>query len=102
MEIINGFLDAVYGIFQGSGLMTLNYQNYIMIAVSVFLLYLAIKKQYEPLLLLPIAFGMMLVNLYPAIMEPPSVQLLTAEQCQAMSIDTAGHAQYNERRNGAL
>ena len=93
MEIINGFLDAVYGIFQGSGLMTLNYQNYIMIAVSVFLLYLAIKKQYEPLLLLPIAFGMMLVNLYPAIMEPPSVQLLTAEQCQAMSIDTAGHAQ---------
>ena len=93
MEIINGFLSAVYGIYQGSGLMNLNYQNYIMIAVSIFLLYLAIKKQYEPLLLLPIAFGMLLVNLYPSIMDPPSVQLLTADQCQAMNIETAGHAQ---------
>lgn len=93
MEIINGFLNAVYGIYQGSGLMNLNYQNYIMIAVSIFLLYLAIKKQYEPLLLLPIAFGMLLVNLYPSIMDPPSVQLLTADQCHAMNIETAGHAQ---------
>ena len=47
MEIIRGFLDAIYGIFAGSGLMTLNWQNYIMIAVSIFLLYLAIRKQYE-------------------------------------------------------
>ena len=50
MEILNGFLDAIYGIYSSSGLMTLNWQNYIMIAVSIFLLYLAIKKQYEPLL----------------------------------------------------
>jgi Na+-transporting methylmalonyl-CoA/oxaloacetate decarboxylase beta subunit len=34
-----------------------------MIAVACFLLYLAIVKQYEPLLLLPIAFGVLLVNL---------------------------------------
>ena len=33
-----------------------------MILISFFLLYLAIKKQYEPLLLLPIAFGMLLAN----------------------------------------
>ena len=37
--------------------------NLIMIAVACILLYLAIKKQFEPLLLLPIAFGMLLVNL---------------------------------------
>lgn len=45
--------------------------NYIMIAVACFFLYLAIKKQYEPLLLLPIAFGMLLVNIYPDIMMRP-------------------------------
>ncbi|MGX8706520.1 MAG: sodium ion-translocating decarboxylase subunit beta, partial [bacterium] len=38
-------------------------RNYIMMAVACFLLYLAIVKQFEPLLLLPIAFGMLLANL---------------------------------------
>ena len=76
MEIIQGFLDAIYGIFTGSGLTNLNWQNYIMIAVSIFLLYLAIKRQYEPLLLLPIAFGMLLVNLYPDIMAAPEITMV--------------------------
>jgi oxaloacetate decarboxylase beta subunit len=40
-----------------------------MVGVACFFLYLAIGKKYEPLLLLPIAFGMLLVNLYPPIME---------------------------------
>ena len=62
MEIINNFLNALQGIFTDSGLMTLGWQNYVMIAVACVLFYLAIKKQYEPLLLLPIAFGMLLVN----------------------------------------
>ncbi|MDD3243245.1 MAG: sodium ion-translocating decarboxylase subunit beta [Eubacteriales bacterium] len=39
------------------------WKNLVMIVVACVLLYLAIKKQYEPLLLLPIAFGMLLVNL---------------------------------------
>ncbi len=43
--------------------------NYAMIAVACFFLYLAIAKEYEPLLLLPISFGMLLVNIYPPIME---------------------------------
>ena len=77
MEILQGFVDAVVGIFNSSGLTTLNWQNYVMIGVSIVLLYLAIKKQYEPLLLLPIAFGMLLVNLYPSIMAPHSTELLT-------------------------
>ena len=45
--------------------------NYLMIAVACFFLYLAIKKEYEPLLLVPIAFGMLLVNIYPDIMILP-------------------------------
>lgn len=42
--------------------------NYIMVLVALVFLYLAIKKEYEPLLLVPIAFGMLLVNMYPDIM----------------------------------
>ncbi len=45
--------------------------NYIMIAVACVFLYLAIAKEYEPLLLVPIAFGMLLVNIYPDIIASP-------------------------------
>ena len=43
--------------------------NFIMILVALVFLYLAIAKGYEPLLLVPISFGMLLVNLYPSSME---------------------------------
>ena len=43
--------------------------NYVMIVVALIFLYLAIVKEYEPLLLVPISFGMLLVNLYPDIMS---------------------------------
>ncbi len=45
--------------------------NYVMIVVACVFLYLAIKKEYEPLLLVPIAFGMLLVNIYPDIIASP-------------------------------
>lgn len=45
--------------------------NVIMIFVALTFLYLAIKKEYEPLLLVPIAFGMLLVNIFPNIMISP-------------------------------
>jgi len=45
--------------------------NVIMIAVACFFLFLAIAKGFEPLLLVPIAFGMLLVNIYPDIMIAP-------------------------------
>ncbi len=47
------------------------YKNLIMIVVACVFLYLAIKKEYEPLLLVPIAFGMLLVNIYPDIIAEP-------------------------------
>ena len=46
----------------------LTWGNYLMIVVACVFLYLAIAKEFEPLLLLPIAFGMLLVNIYPDIM----------------------------------
>ena len=45
--------------------------NYVMILVACVFLYLAIKHGFEPLLLVPIAFGMLLVNIYPDIMAEP-------------------------------
>ncbi len=47
----------------------IGFGNVFMILVACGFLYLAIKKGYEPLLLIPISFGMLLVNLYPPIME---------------------------------
>ena len=52
---------------------SLNWGNVLMIFVALVFLYLAIKKGYEPLLLVPISFGMLLVNMYPAIMASPYV-----------------------------
>ena len=43
-------------------------RNFVMIGVALIFLYLAIKKGFEPLLLVPISFGMLLVNIYPDIM----------------------------------
>ena len=48
---------------------TLTVGNLIMVLVACFFLYLAIGRGFEPLLLLPISFGMLLVNIYPPIME---------------------------------
>ena len=47
----------------------LTWGNLLMIFVALFFLYLAVKKEYGPLLLVPISFGMLLVNMYPPIME---------------------------------
>lgn len=46
-----------------TGLVNLSWETLVMIAISLVLIYLAIVKQYEPMLLLPIAFGMLLANL---------------------------------------
>ena len=49
----------------------LTWGNYLMIVIACVVLYLAIARGFEPLLLLPIAFGMLLVNIYPDIMLRP-------------------------------
>ena len=70
--MIEGFVNAVVGIIQESGFLSSDWRNYVMIGIACVLLYLAIARQFEPLLLLPIAFGMLLVNVYPAIMAEPT------------------------------
>ncbi len=57
------FLGALHDLLVGTGFTSMDLQQIIMLLISFVLLYLAIVKKFEPLLLLPIAFGMLLVNL---------------------------------------
>ena len=68
MQIVNALIE----LFNQSNFVNLPWQNWVMIGVSFFFLYLAIVKKFEPLLLIPIAFGMLLVNIYPEIMADPT------------------------------
>ena len=61
-------MDVMGNLIHQSAFFSLTWGNYIMILVACVFLYLAIKKGYEPLLLVPIAFGMLLVNMFPDIM----------------------------------
>ena len=55
--------DELQKLYQSTGFAVITWQQVVMIAVSCLLLYLALKKGFEPLLLVPIAFGMLLANL---------------------------------------
>ena len=56
-------IEAIKDVLLHSGFANLSYKHIIMIGIACIFLYLAIKKGYEPYLLIPIAFGMLLVNL---------------------------------------
>lgn len=60
--------DTLYNLIHQSAFFNLTWKNGVMILIACVLLYFAIRKKYEPLLLVPIAFGMLLVNLFPDIM----------------------------------
>ena len=68
MEYIAGTLG---NLVHQTAFLNLTLGNVIMIGVACFFLFLAIGKKFEPLLLVPIAFGMLLVNIYPDIMIAP-------------------------------
>lgn len=65
--MLSGFMEALMDILTQSGIAAFfegqGYLNVIMLGVSFVLLYLGIKKGFEPLLMIPIAFGMLLANL---------------------------------------
>jgi len=55
--------ETLHSFMSSTGIMNMDYKSGIMIVVALVLLFLAIKKGFEPLLLIPIAFGMLLSNL---------------------------------------
>ena len=64
-------IDTLSNLLHQTAFFNLTWGNYLMIAVACVFLFLAIAKGFEPLLLVPIAFGMLLVNIYPDIMASP-------------------------------
>ena len=60
--------NTLLNLLHQTAFLNLTFGNMIMILVAFIFLYLAIKKEFEPLLLVPISFGMLLVNIYPDIM----------------------------------
>ena len=61
-------IETMGNLIHQTAFFNLTWGNYVMILVACFFIYLAIGRGYEPLLLLPISFGILLVNLYPDIM----------------------------------
>ena len=62
-NLLSSVGEIFTGLLYDSGLMSGSWENYVMLVVSFVLMYLAIVKKFEPLLLLPIAFGMFLINI---------------------------------------
>ena len=62
-EVLNIFTGSITDLWNSSGFMNADWRQIAMILVSCVLMYLAIVKQFEPLLLLPISFGILLANL---------------------------------------
>ncbi len=73
-------LETLSNLVHQTAFFNLTWGNYIMILVAFVFLFLAIKKGFEPLLLIPIAFGMLLVNIYPSIMAEPYTDAAGVEQ----------------------
>ncbi len=64
-------INTMSNLIHQTAFFNLTWGNYLMIVVALIFLYLAIARGYEPLLLVPISFGMLLVNMFPDIMIAP-------------------------------
>lgn len=66
------FVEKLVQFIQSMGFSSITPGQFLMILIALFLMYLAVEKKYEPLLLVPISFGMLLINLpLGGLMDPP-------------------------------
>ena len=80
MELFSTFAVSLQSVWMDSGFASFTVGNPIMILVGILLLYMAIGKEFEPLLLAPIAFGCIMAN-FPStgfLTEPGVMQLINA------------------------
>lgn len=79
-------MESILALLQGTGVMHLSWGQAVMLAISLILLYLAIVKKFEPLLLLPIGFGGLLSNIPEANMAFSALEnLLHSDNAQHLS-----------------
>ena len=67
------FVESVQSIINGSGFVNATWQQLVMIGISCVLIYLAIAKKFEPMLLVPIGFGIIMGNI-PFVYEMDTIQ----------------------------
>ena len=84
--------ETLSNFWQDTGLANLAYQNVIMIVVSFIFLYLAIRHGFEPLLLVPIAMGMLLSNLPISGMFVEGAEITSSNQLPYVGILTVFYA----------
>lgn len=83
--------DVIHELYLESSFSVMTYKDAIMIGISCVLLYLAIVKQFEPLLLLPIAFGMLLTNIpLGGIMNGPVQSVYMDPNTLSQSVNDSG------------
>lgn len=87
------FTETMGNLLHQTAFFNLTWGNFVMILVACIFLYLAIAKGFEPLLLVPIAFGMLLVNIYPDIFAAPEQSKIIALTSNKNST-LARHADY--------
>ena len=102
MEILDVFWNALVALAQKSGFCNITPQQGLMIAVSFLLMYLAIVRKFEPLLLLPIAFGMMLTNIPGANMFHPEMFGISPDPAIAANFAENGVNYGEVLHNGGL
>ncbi len=85
-------IEILKGLWESSGFSTLTWQNGVMILVAFVFLFLAIKKKFEPLLLVPIAFGILLANMPGA----DIMQDVTGGQLGAIGVEAVKGAHWYE------
>lgn len=88
--MLNDFINIIGDIISKSGFVIGEYRHFIMIFISCILFYLAIAKEYEPLLLLPIAFGMLLTNLPGANLYHPELFITESGKVDIIEIFNNG------------
>ena len=85
-----GIGETFSNLAQQTAFASLDWKNYVMIVVACIFLYLAIAKGFELLLLTPIAFGMLLVNIYPQIIAAPTTSYLDYEGKEVGIVEFSG------------
>ncbi|MBQ6292547.1 MAG: sodium ion-translocating decarboxylase subunit beta [Lachnospiraceae bacterium] len=82
--------QTIANLAQQTAFTSLDWKNYVMILIACGFLFLAIAKDFEPLLLTPIAFGMLLVNIYPGIIAKPTTTYLNKNMEEIAVVEFTG------------
>ena len=82
--------QTIANLAQQTAFTSLTWGNYVMILIACIFLYLAIAKDFEPLLLTPIAFGMLLVNIFPGIISKPTTTYLNDKMEEIAIVEFEG------------